>query len=303
MTLKTRTRKTTPRDAAKLWDKEICLELLEQLWALRQSMLDSEIRHATAIDRVDAHQRDSARNLIHYLALRATDLRALQEKLSWLGVSSLGRAESHVLANLDKVIGILHRLTDQPWQDHSEEEPAGSVTGRQLLQSHTKALLGPAQRERRVRIMVTLPSEAASDYGLVRRLIQAGMDVARINCAHDDAQAWQAMAQRVRRAAKATAAPAFAITPARWRPKPLEAPEMKATLPLRLNKSSLILTPRKSVVESPPRGGYVTSLQRQCALSLQPRPLASRNESIACRQRSGRSICSRWPVSGTNSYS
>jgi pyruvate kinase len=29
------------------------------------------------------------------------------------------------------------------------------------------------------------------------------MDVARINCAHDDAQAWQAMAQRVRRAAKA----------------------------------------------------------------------------------------------------
>ncbi len=108
-----------------------------------------------------------------------------------------------MLANLDKVIGILHRLTDQPWQDHSEEEPAGSVTGRQLLQSHTKALLGPAQRERRVRIMVTLPSEAASDYGLVRRLIQAGMDVARINCAHDDAQAWQAMAQRVRRAAKA----------------------------------------------------------------------------------------------------
>ncbi len=203
MTLKTRTRKSTPRDAAKLWDKEVCLELLEQLWALRQSMLDSEIRHATAIDRVDARQRDSARNLIHYLALRATDLRALQEKLSWLGVSSLGRAESHVLANLDKVIGILHRLTDQPWQDHSEEEPAGSVTGRQLLQSHTKTLLGPALRERRVRIMVTLPSEAASDYGLVRRLIQAGMDVARINCAHDDAQAWQAMAQRVRRAAKA----------------------------------------------------------------------------------------------------
>ena len=203
MTLKTRTRKSTLRDAAKPWDKDICLELLEQLWALRQSMLDSEIRHATAIDRVDAHQRDSARNLIHYLALRATDLRALQEKLSWLGVSSLGRAESHVLANLDKVIGILHRLTDQPWQDHSEEEPAGSVTGRQLLQSHTKALLGPALRERRVRIMVTLPSEAASDYGLVRRLIQAGMDVARINCAHDDAQAWQAMAQRVRRAAKA----------------------------------------------------------------------------------------------------
>ena len=195
--------RSASHNASNPWNKDVCLELLEQLWALRQTMLNSEKRHAAAIERVDAHQRDSARNLIHYLALRATDLRALQEKLSWLGVSSLGRAESHVLANLDKVIGILHRLTDQPWQDHSVDEPAGSVSGRQLLQSHTKTLLGPALRERRVRIMVTLPSEAAKDYGLVRKLVQAGMDVARINCAHDDAQAWEAMAQRVRRAAKA----------------------------------------------------------------------------------------------------
>ena len=53
--------------------------------------------------------------------------------------------------------------------------------------------------------MVTLPGEAASDYGLVRSLVHAGMDVARINCAHDDAPAWQSMAQLVRRAAKAAA--------------------------------------------------------------------------------------------------
>jgi pyruvate kinase len=204
MTSPTRTPKAASRAAAKPWNKDICLELLEQLWTLRQSMLDSEKRHALAIDAVGAPQRDSARNLIHYLALRATDLRAVQEKLSWLGVSSLGRAESHVLANVDKVIGILHRLTGQDWQDHSQDEPAGSVSGRQLLLSHADTLLGPALRERKVRIMVTLPSEAAHDYGLLRRLVHAGMDVARINCAHDDAAAWQAMAQGVRRAAKAS---------------------------------------------------------------------------------------------------
>jgi pyruvate kinase len=166
-------------------------------------MLDSETRYAKTISQVEAHQRISARNLIHYLALRATDQRALQESLARLGVSSLGRAESHVLANVDKVIGILHQLTGQPWQDHSQEEPGGSGTGRHLLQSHTDLLLGPVSRDRQVRIMVTLASEAATDYGLVRRLVHAGMDVARINCAHDDAQAWQAMAQSVRRAAKA----------------------------------------------------------------------------------------------------
>jgi pyruvate kinase len=204
MTSPTRIPKATSRAVAKPWNKDICLELLEQLWTLRQSMLDSEKRHALEIDSVGAQQRDSARNLIHYLALRATDLRALQEKLSWLGVSSLGRAESHVLANVDKVIGILHRLTGQAWQDHSQDEPAGSVSGRQLLQFHADTLLGPALRERKVRIMVTLPSEAAADYGLVRRLVQAGMDVARINCAHDDAAAWESMAHLVRRAAKAS---------------------------------------------------------------------------------------------------
>ena len=186
------------------WDQGICLELLDHLWALRATLLDSELRYSNAIERVGVHQKASARNLVHYLAMRATDLRSVQEKLSWLGVSSMGRSESHVLANIDKVIGILHRLTGQDWQDLSQDEPAGSVTGRRLLEQHTELLLGPRQRERSVRIMVTLGSEAATDYGLVRRLVDSGMDVARINCAHDNAAAWSQMAQFVRRAAKAS---------------------------------------------------------------------------------------------------
>ena len=72
MTPKNPTRKPASHNASNPWNKDVCLELLEQLWALRQTMLNSEKRHAAAIERVDAHQRDSARNLIHYLALRAT---------------------------------------------------------------------------------------------------------------------------------------------------------------------------------------------------------------------------------------
>ncbi len=52
--------------------------------------------------------------------------------------------------------------------------------------------------------MATLPSEAASDPELARALMEAGMDCARINCAHDDAAAWRAMAAHVRRAAEET---------------------------------------------------------------------------------------------------
>jgi pyruvate kinase len=58
-----------------------------------------------------------------------------------------------------------------------------------------------------VRIMVTLPAAAAGDFGLARQMVQAGMDIARINCAHDDAAAWAAMAANIRRAARIAGRP------------------------------------------------------------------------------------------------
>ena len=50
--------------------------------------------------------------------------------------------------------------------------------------------------------MATLPSEAASDPRLVDRYVAAGMDCARINCAHDSPRIWRAMVDQVRRAAE-----------------------------------------------------------------------------------------------------
>src|SRR5262249_6918918 len=57
---------------------------------------------------------------------------------------------------------------------------------------------------RKVRIMVTMPPEAATDYTLVRDLLSHGMDCMRINCAHDGPQAWSAMIANLRRAEKET---------------------------------------------------------------------------------------------------
>ena len=189
------------------WDTAECKALIEELWLLRASMLEAESQLAAWIGNVDREFQPSARNLAHYLALRRKDRRPLQEKLAWIGVSSLGRAESNVLANLDKVLGILHRLQALPWQSHSAEEPVGIKRSRKLLEQHTAALLGEPPPGRTVRIMVTLPSEAAGDYGMIRQLVDAGMDIARINCAHDGPAEWKAMARQVRRAAKAAGRP------------------------------------------------------------------------------------------------
>jgi pyruvate kinase len=183
-------------------NKPACVELIAQLGALRKSMLEREAAMGAELAGVSPDYRESARNLVHYLTLRSDDLRPIQAKLSWLGLSSLGQSESHVLANVDKVLGLLHRLSGQNWEDKSAEEPAGSVRSRYLMEHHTKRLLGVKPTGRPVHIMVTLPSDAASDFSVVRQLVDAGMDVARINCAHDGAQEWVAMIENVRHAAK-----------------------------------------------------------------------------------------------------
>lgn len=65
----------------------------------------------------------------------------------------------------------------RPWQPPSDDLPAIDVsTGQRLLQEHTDSLLGPPPPERNVRIMVTMPGEAADDYTLVHGLLKQGMN-------------------------------------------------------------------------------------------------------------------------------
>ena len=110
-------------DTEAVWNKSTCLALIDQLWELRKSMLEQEVAYGSKLATVCPTYQDSARNLVHYLSLRNDDLRPLQEKLSWLGLSSLGQSESHVLANLDKVLGVLHRLTNQSWEENLLTNP------------------------------------------------------------------------------------------------------------------------------------------------------------------------------------
>ncbi len=97
------------------WNRDAVESLIGQLSALRAGMVAFETGLTPRLRSIEPCFAPSARNLAHYLALRRTDIRALQDRLAWVGVSSLGRAETHVLANLDKVLGILHRLIGRPW--------------------------------------------------------------------------------------------------------------------------------------------------------------------------------------------
>lgn len=170
--------------------------LVSELRTLREALLAAETANAAAIEAVHPAHRRSAANLVHYLELRRHDVRDLQERLSAAGLSSLGRAEAHVLASIEDVLGVLARL------DGAEPVPPVAEVqrreGRRRLVGNTAALLGAAAASRSTRVMVTLPSEAATMPALVEEMAAAGMDVARINCAHDDPDAWRSMVDAVR---------------------------------------------------------------------------------------------------------
>jgi pyruvate kinase len=166
-----------------------------ELATLEGLMRQMETHHASDIMAVDPAHLPDAVNLVHYLALRQGDVSHLQRWLGERGLSSLGRCEAHVLATVESVRAALDGTTPSfgPAIQSFEE-------GRAALDHNTDALFGPRPLGRVPRIMVTLPTEAADDYSLVKRLVLLGMDIARINGAHDDPGAWQRMARNVRRA-------------------------------------------------------------------------------------------------------
>ena len=179
-------------------DREL-VQLLGQLDDLLERLGAAESTWSDWLAAVDSGYRASARNIVHYWAIRQADLRELQSRLAAYGLSSLGRSESHVEATLRVVRSAVAAILEDTWHPPAPGA-VGAEEGHELLRCRTVELLGPAPADRETRIMVTLPSEAATNPDLVRGLVQRGMNVARINCAHDDPTAWRAMAEHVRHA-------------------------------------------------------------------------------------------------------
>ena len=177
--------------------------LVAELRVVDTAMARIDRSSGTLLSELPATQVPSATNLLHYLVLRRFDLRNAQRVLAQHGLSSLGRTESHVRDGLNAARRVLHLLAGVEWT-----APAPDLLtfedGEALLQGHTEALFGAGPGNRAVRIMVTMPTEAADDYALVRDLVAAGMDCMRVNCAHDGPAEWARMIGHLRRAAEET---------------------------------------------------------------------------------------------------
>ncbi|WP_309126412.1 pyruvate kinase [Kocuria sp.] len=186
--------------------------LLDRVLELVDVVARARRRAAREVGQVNPRHRPSALNLVDYVAVRSQDVRDLQQRLRALGLSSLGRMEAGVEPHLRAVVETLQVLagrTGEGWALAGAGDRAGGgagepeLPGAEVLRRNTAALLGPGREDRATRIMVTFPSEAAGDARLVEDMVRAGMDVARINCAHDGPEQWAAMIGHVRAAERA----------------------------------------------------------------------------------------------------
>ena len=182
--------------------KEIYEPLITQVDMLIQAAKAAEATQADLLAKVHPAFERSARNLVHYEAIRQHDIRSLQRKLGNMGLSRLAKAENHVMASLLMTKSILRAFIKA--RRLKRKRPGLSIkAGRKLVNKHSNKLFGKRTKGRRTRIMVTMPSEAAENPQLAMDLVKAGMNTVRINCAHDGPEAWEKMIRHVKLAVEA----------------------------------------------------------------------------------------------------
>lgn len=170
---------------------------LEDIEILRKSLLGAR----KEVDN-DSPRSQSLLNLNQYMLLRKQDRTLLQEKLFILSLSSLGRSYAHVAASIDTLYDQLSsslgrkEISKKLMREFHHLSIADAI---KIASHNSKALFGGRTSSKLSRqstaVMVTLPSHAA-EYGgiLIRQLADSGVNVFRINTAHDDITVWKAMA-------------------------------------------------------------------------------------------------------------
>ena len=178
-------------------------EITQDLNTIIAAIVSDENLHQEALEKVDPHYYRSAQNLVHYSTFRKFDLRKTQRRLRNLGLTRFANAEGHILASLANTRYILNELVGDP-QNTGLPSKLSIKKGRRLLTKNTKVLLGYRSKGRRVRIMVTQPTESAYNYPMVLEMVKHGMNCARVNCAHDSPEIWRKIIDNVKKAAAAS---------------------------------------------------------------------------------------------------
>jgi len=238
-------------------------DLIRQMESLRRMIEKQVEKGRKLLLELPPERLPSAENLLHYLALRREDIRPLQDNLTRLGLSSLGRVEPHVLATINAVLHNLYLLRGNGGATtDSTHIQTAFEKGADCLERNTARLFGDHPGHRRGHIIVTMPVEAADDYLMVHQLLISGMNCMRINCAHDYPEIWSRMIETLRNAEQATGlscrilmdlgGPKLRLGPMETNPAVLKIRPRRAANGKLIRPARIWLTPVKTVFSEMP---------------------------------------------------
>ncbi|KDO46754.1 hypothetical protein CISIN_1g006783mg [Citrus sinensis] len=176
--------------------------ILDKLKAVHLHLLASERWNASRLKLCHRHYSDSARNLIHYLALRCLDLEQLKEDLSCNSLLNLESINSYILASLTAGIQLLDNQKSSSLNTQESilyQEENGNFMIQALgkkLSANKELLLGPLRHNQTNHIMVTVGQEASESE--ISDILKAGASIIRINCAHGNPSIWSEIIRRVK---------------------------------------------------------------------------------------------------------
>jgi len=93
--------------------REKLLNINEQIAEIIQKAKSLEVEYKSMISVVYPDYRQSALNLLHYLALRSFDIDELQSRLKNMGLPDLSNIEGHVMRSLLMIRTIINALDGQ----------------------------------------------------------------------------------------------------------------------------------------------------------------------------------------------
>jgi pyruvate kinase len=180
-----------------LFDIQKLQEVNAQIDAIIEKMEAFENIYKSQIKNVHPNYTYSAKNLIHYLAFRSFDNTPFQKNLNDLGLPTSVNTESSILHTM-----LIYRTLVNHLLKIDDTIPKKSFLtnkeSKQLLKKNTNALFGEKPLNRRTRILVTQPTAAAESPVFTENLINAGMNCARVNCAHDNEVTWKKIIENIR---------------------------------------------------------------------------------------------------------
>src|SRR5690606_22167478 len=134
-----------------------------------------EQKYQPQLSKVHPNYAKSAKNLVHYLALRTFDVNILQEKLDEIGLPISPESKNSILHRILNVKTIINSLLDIDLP-YDEKPDLNNKEAKIIQNQNSIAIFGKLKNKRKTAIMITQPTEAATDKQFVKSLLKLGMD-------------------------------------------------------------------------------------------------------------------------------